>query len=287
MNDAKLTVLKSKIDDGESDTIAWADLFKEFTDLKDARQLAVLKLLSPGKLGLLVKLINEALPLSQAKTLESFKLRMSQEGIDFNQFVTYISTGVIEAPKLPNQNEENRSISNNSQIETTVRKQKRTYSSAKEIARRREIMKEIYKNGGTTGDCIEELDRVGLLLSKNAVYSDAAHIKNLAKRELEAEAKAKLEPQERKTINENELAELTGHPNSLINDAPEQPQTINEASSNTTATQTEENATSEQTEPPFFQEEPTAHYAPDNEDEEIKEAEKEFSAKLKSGHAYY
>lgn len=163
---------KKKITDGDSDTITWSELFKEFTDLSDARQLAAFKLLPPAKLGLIVKIAQEAIPLSEIKALEAFRLRMSQDGINPERFIEYLTTGKVIGSE----------IKTNSDIRekpktTETKKIKRINFSKDDIERRRNIIKSMILENRPTKEIVKAVMSAGLMGKETSTYPEINHIK--------------------------------------------------------------------------------------------------------------
>lgn len=260
MYETKSLAVKQKIDDGKSDLVSWAELFEEFAGLQDARQLAALKLLSPGKLKTLLDLIKQAIPQAEIKALENFKLRMSQEGIDFSRFVQYIESG-----DLPSSTDQ--SITSSSKKSDKPKKKTVFRLSRDEIEKRDTIVKESMLANEEVSICKLRLKNAGIPVKGNTLYS----LRHEIKKQIEQEQAQ----QETETpAPEPEAIETAPAPEALAS----QPQEI-EASTPEHYPENDDDY--------IYQEEPTAHYVPDEQDPEVMEAEKEFSEKLKQHHAYY
>ena len=80
MGEAKLSI-NQKIEDGQSDIIAWGDLLSEFLSMSEGRINAALKRLSPKQLLTLEQLCNENRETAKDAAIEKARLFMLQLGI--------------------------------------------------------------------------------------------------------------------------------------------------------------------------------------------------------------
>lgn len=223
--------------------------------------MAALKLLSPAKLNVLINLLREALPLAEMKALENFKLRMAQEGIIPEKLIEYLSTGKInpiDAFTTPATTKTN-SIETKSEklVAQNIGENGSVYLSKADMERRDAIIKDMVKQDCSTKETLKALEEAGIPCKKTSLYS----LRSLAKKEIQAEYI--------KNANEKKKAELKD--SNIVDLKPTE---------STIPAPVEKN----QNEDEFIQEEPTAHYVPD--DEEI-EAEREFMQKAHEHHQYY